>query len=512
MFSEIRRVARSTALVEKFGNNPQAALEADIIRVNSMLAKEGKKLVDVKRVRSMFNEIASTDKTPGNATVAKVGAAIRTINVVSKLGATGIRSLSNLAAGAVELKGPTGKNFLESIVGYTKDWAASVPHGFREVFANEFNEFANDMQQQMMHQLDVGAIGVGQKAARMMMKYNGMDVMNASAKQAVAIRIQKGWATNASKAFEKLDAKMQGALLESGIDANDWKLFSKAIEELPDGRKVVTPEAIKLLTEADTKEIRAAKGVRISHDNYIRDLELKMRAQVIQSANIATTTAGYRERSALNGDKDIGTFEGEMRRVLFQFKSFVLQSMNLGKRFMNANPNQAMLEKGILMSQGKDVTSVAQWAVTGTLLAYTADTVYRTLVGKEIQDPKDPQTWIEAMGKSGAGGVWADFAAGPWEKFSYGDNLLGPTLGQVSGVAEVVSRTRDAAIAGKNPATKSAIAGTSKLVRNNIPFQNFPLVKQGLDYVQWEVIQTALTPDFKAKQQLKKVREEGRQR
>ena len=517
---EMQRNAKAISLIETFGDKPEAAIRADIERVKRTLAmnKQDKELAafkaQEKRIIDMFNSLTSTDTSAGDNTIAKIGSNIRAFQVVSKLGTTGLRSLNNLAGGAVELKNSSGQNFLQSIMGFTKETVMSIPESRRKVFASGFMELVNDMNHATINALGVADVGMGQRLAQTMTKYNGLDILNNSYKHAISIERQKSWAQGGD--FRALPERMQGSLLESGIDKHDWEMFKLSTEVAEDGRVLVTPEAVKLLTEESTLSTRTAKAKEYglkkpeSHESYIRDLELKMRSNIIQSGNLASTTAGLREMSALTAGTQTGTGVGETARLLTQFKSFVLQSMNIGKRFLNGNPNSAMLEKGILMSEGKDVKSIAQWVVASTALAYMADTAIRFSLGKEQKDPTSPSTWIDAVGQSGTGGMWADFAAGPWEKYSYVENLAGPTFGQLNDVAEVFARTKEAALAGKNPMTKATMAGASKLIRNNTPFQNFPGVKQGLDYIQWDVIQTALTPDFRQKQELKKLREQGR--
>jgi len=513
IYKEMRRNSTSLSLLEKFGDQPQAAFEADIERMVSNLRKDGKeeqasKLLGEKhRLLTMFKEVAGVKLSPGNETIARVGANIRSLQAVSKLGNVGLRSLANFAGAAVELKNNTGQNYLQVTSGLINEWFKSLPESYRSTYGKKAANFLNDMQANNLASLgnDARADGFLNRSARFMMKYNGQDFLNESARVAMGNMIQENLADQASKNFGDLPPKMQASLLSSGIKEADWNILRTATETAEDGRVFVTPEAVSRLTEEQTSGVRG----KMSHERYVRDLELKLRGSIIQAVDIATTTAGARERSALTLGTDIGTFWGEVVRLGTQFKSFTLQSMNIGKRFLNSNPDTAMLEKGILASQGKDMRSLAEWITVGTALAFGVNSLIALANDKPQPDPTKAGTWLDAMAKSGAGAMYIDFFVGEWNKYNFGQVMLGPTFGQVPDVAALVTDATSGDIKGgkfeNGKFSQGVVPGTTRLIRNNIPFQQFPLIKQGFDFLQYGVIQEAISPGFKAKRELRQI-------
>lgn len=517
VYHEMRRNSTSLSLLERFGDKPQAAFEADIERMLSKLRSEGKeaeasKLLGQKNALvSLFKEVAGVKATPGNETLARIGSGIRAVQAASKLGFVGIRSMANTAGAIVEIKNVTGQNYLQVAGSAISEWFGSVPEGFRNIYGKKAANFLNDMQANNIANLgaDAPVHGLFNRAARMMMKYNGQDFLNESTRIAMGNLIQENLADNAGKNFSDLNPKMKASLLSSGITESDWKVLSKATATAEDGRVFVTPERISELTP---EEVGDVKG-KMSHERYVRDLELKLRGMIIQSVDVATTTAGARERAALNFGTEIGTPEGEVMRLLTQFKSFTLQSVNIAKRFLNSNPDTAMLEKGILASQGRDMRSLAEWVIVGSVMAYGANSLLALVNGKPQPDPLKGDTWLDAAAKSGAGGLYVDFLAGEWNKYDFGSSaLLGPTFGQVSTAANIVSDIKEGDLRGgrfqKGKFSLGVIPGTTKLIRNNIPFQQVPLMKQGLDFLQYDVIQESLSPGYKAKRELRKILKE----
>jgi hypothetical protein len=516
LFETMKRNAREIALMQKFGDKPEAAIRADIERVAAKLRKAGDEkgaenfLSQQKRILSIFNSVASVDRTPGNQTIAKIGSGIRTMNVLSKLFAVGVRSFANFATGAVELRNATGKNLLQAQSDIFLGWAKSLPEGVRQTFSRKASVVLNDMQMATMEQTwAASAGGIGNRLARWEMKINGQDIMNNSMAHAMGNLLQENLAENITKSFRDLDPKMQARLLASGIDQHDFKVLGHAVETLDDSsRQFVTPEAIKDIPKEAAQAAIQAKGLKgYSASKYLRELELKLRSQIIQASNIATTTAGAREQTALTMGTDAGTVAGEVMRLWTQFKSFTLQSVNIGKRFANANPDPQALAQGVAVSQGKDMKGLAHWLVAGTAIAYGADTLWRASQGKGPLDPTSPETWIDAFGKGGAGGMYVDFLTGEWDKKNrnFAESFAGPTFGQLAPLAKIAAMGRKSFTTDEGFSSKIAEEST-RLMRNNIPFQQVPMIKQGLDYLQYDTIQEMLSPGFKAKHELAQTR------
>jgi hypothetical protein len=272
--------------------------------------------------------------------------------------------------------------------------------------------------------------------------------------------------------------------------------------------ELVTPEALGrkyIPTEAfgaDLTNAMEAAGYKGSMESYRRGLENKLRAFMIQSADIATTTAGAREASRLNMGRRVGTAEGEFVRLFGRFKSFTLQSFSITKTFLNSNANSDMLAKGVLASQGKSYGLLAQWILMGTALGYVGDTMVRASRGDGPQDPSSPGVWFDSMAKSGVGGMYVDFFNGEWDKYDYGASFLGPTLGQIPTLAKATSKTLKGDFAG-------GTQNTAKLLRSYIPFQQAVGMKQLLDFAQYDLMNETLNPGSSEKYRLKKMQEKS---
>ena len=514
VFSDLKRKSKQIALFERLGDRPRENFEAMIdrqikdlekINVNQMQKLRGQK----DRLMNEFDQIAGHTSVPGNETIAKIGRTIGALDSLGKLYFTGVRSVTNLANASAEIRNATGQTFLGSFGDIVKDWGSSLPDAFKRTWLKDYADVITTMTGDIGDQMNGGT--VSGKLASMgdfMMKVNGQDIMNTSVKQAVAQIQQRSWAREAANSFDKIPEYMQAGLLQAGLKATDWPLFKHMVETAANGSTYVTPEAIgrKLVEteefKADLKNAMEASGWKKSQESYRRNIEDRLRAYMIQSADIATTTAGARETSRLNFGTRPGTPEGEFMRLMGRFKSFTLQSFSITKTFLNSKANSDLLAKGVLASEGKSYGLLAQWIALGTALGYVGDTLVRASRGDAPNDPSKPGVWMDSMAKSGVGGMYVDFFNGEWDKYDYGASFLGPTLGQIPTLAKGTSKAMKGEFAG---ATMQA----SKIIRSYIPFQQAVGMKQLLDFAQYDLMNETLNPGSSEKYRLKKALEKS---
>lgn len=518
LVNDMRYTSHQLAILNTFGTNPEAGFQADFERVTHTLRERGdidavKRLeAQQDRLTSMFRQATSIDHTVGNNMIAKTGAGIRALQAASKLGLVAFRSFANVAGAAVALKNAQGENIMQVATKLSTEWASQVPEGVRATFAKRFSNFIQDEQSSLLENFSRGRMdGAANRAARYLTKYGGLEFMNNTTSFAVGKMQMESLADTIGKSFETLPNEKQVFFLEAGFKPEEYKLLSKAVETGEDGRTLLTPEGFSKIDDGDLKAAMKETGVKnTSVGAYRTDLEMKYRSALLQISDIATTTAGVREGSRLNMGTKLGTVEGEFLRLITQFKSFTLQSINISRKFLNSQANGELLEKGVLQSEGRDMTSFAQFLAGTTVAAVAANAAIAKLTGRKVQDPTKASTWLDAMGKSGVGGMHVDFLVGEWDKYNGAEAVLGPTFGALAGSGlETFSLARNEALEGRDPFTNKVLRDSAKLVRSNIPFQNFPGIKQGLDYLQYDVVNEALNPGSKARYNLRKARQEA---
>jgi hypothetical protein len=513
---------RALGLISQFGSNPEKNLKVVMQNTERGLRREGnfeaadRLRANADSVMSVYHNVSGKSQIPGQGTAAEIARNVRALQVVSKLFNSGIRSIGNFAVTAATLKTYTGENFFETLGKSIFDFTKTLPPGEKSAQARDLGYFFMDSAQEISRTFgdgDLSTGGVLSKSAKLMMKLNAMDIMNNGQKIAAA----RGLYSSVAKNLEgEMSSRMKATFLGANISEADQALLKTAIKDMPDGRRMLLPEDIRNIDPELVKQRVAEyndslpkgfkKAGRLTPEAYLTDLENKYFGLAVQTGNISSTTPGGRERAALLGQTYAGTLKGEALRFMGQFKTFWVQSYLTSLQVLNANPDEAKLARGIVMSGKKDYMTMAQWAVTGTALGYIGQAMIDVANGKNPKSPKDIATWFDALAKGGVGGIYADFVGQSDPYFGFSESILGPVPGQVFGAgAKIVGNLRE----GKG--TQAERLGV-RLLKSNTPFQQMPGVKQALDYAIFDNIQEALTPGYKAKQSVKNLVEDRKNR
>lgn len=512
IYYDVTKKARMLGLVQIFGSNPEKAVQKDLERLEGYFRSQGDfaKADMVKRggsrVTDALAEVTGMNTIPGSNTLAKVGSYTRWVNNMSKLVFTGLKSGANLATTAVKLQSVTGDNLLSTTLGSIHEWVKTLPPGAKNQIMEDAGFFIRDYAEQLSaHDTPMG--GFQSRSLKFMFKWTGTDMISNGAKVASTRYMMKAFARATEGSWNDLHPQMKAEIMGIGLGEHDFNIMKRAVEEMPDGRKLLTPEGISNLDLQDPGLKARAADLKMSAAKYRDELQYKYMGSLNQVASTSSTSAGPRETSLLKMGKQAGTYQGEILRLFSQFKTYWVQSYNIMGELANSAPDKAQLAKGVLQSGQKDYKAVAQWLVGMTVLGYAEKAIRDMYDGKRPQDPRHWKTWADSMAYGGAGGIYTDALFGGSMKQNFSENLLGPTFGQLAGPGIEILRTAidDMDDAGHLRATvkKQAV----KLVRNNIPLQQFFIEKQLLDYLQYNVIQESLTPGYGLRKYLREVQE-----
>lgn len=519
LYTDLARKSKQTAMFERLGDKPRenfvTLIDREIRRLEKSTdeaknAQAGRLRKQRNRLIHEFDQVAGSLSAPANENLAKLTQAIGSMEVVSKLGNLGIRSVANFAGAFADIKTTTGKSFGGEILAMTRETMSAIPESSRKVWSKRYADITmvmnNEIRERLAGNGGLGrVVGMSAKIADFQLKINGHHIMNDAFRTGISMVNLMEWADHTGKAFSEIPPHMQAGLLQAGINKDTWPLFQFAVRET-EGRRLVSPEAFGRDQEFPLDMVEramAASKFDGSVPAFLRGIENNIHAYLIQRGDVATTTAGPREASALNLGTQNGTFEGTFMRLFTRFKSFTAQSISIMRTFSNSTPNEKLLERGILASK-KDSSVVglfAQYMILGAGIAYMGDTLIRAASGREVNSPSDPRTWIDAFAKSGAGGLQVDFFSGQWDKYSFLEAAVGPTFAQLNPLAKATNQ-----ILNGNP--DRAGSTVSRIARNYIPFQQMIGVKLAMDHVGGQYIQEMLEPGYAKRQQLKRLTEE----
>lgn len=525
LVADMRKTAAKVTLFEYLGDKPGQTLNKAITQTVAKLKKAGNEKAamklegDRKNLNAQLARVARTTSIPGSETLANVERIIGGAEVVSKLPNTGLRSFSNIANGIMQIKTQSGKNILQASSEFIFGAKGTALESLTQTYSKEAGDFFTLATKQMNASVRGGGFpGFATKAADFTLKWNGMDFLNNLFENTIVLTEQKSWAQSATQSFEKLAPGRQASLLSFGVTKDDWNVFQHAIEEASDGSKFVTIEGVDKIPDVEIQKVMAARGLKTTVEKYKKELKLNMMSYFQQISDIATTSPGAREAAALLGDSQTGTAEGAIRSIAMRFKSFTAQALNVGRSFNNSGVDPSLLAQGVARSEGNSYSNVAQWMAMATVMGYLTDTLIRKSQGKDAQDPTSTLTYLDAFGKSSAGGMYMDAFNGEWDRYSAAQTLVGPTFGQIEPLYSAVTNVKKGIQLGDSPKAskefKEATMDVTKIIRSYVPFQQAVGVKQALDHAQFRVIKEALYPGsnwrYDAKIAREKMREERR--
>jgi hypothetical protein len=539
-----------------FGPNPEQAILGQNGLIDKMLTeyrKSGREDLAAQlqngrtQIANVVKEMSGKGSIPGMSTMADTVDKIKTMQSLSKLGWAGINSLPNLAVAGMQLRSMTGHSMLGSMANIAFEWLKQLPAEERAKQARYAGFVLEDTNIGMFGSSENwNTPGMGSRLMKLQFKLNGMDAVN-SMQNAFAKLYQMDVAENATKAWSQTHSQFKAGMMNAGITEKDFPFLKHGIEKMPDGESRVTFEGLKGIDPALVKSRASELGV--SSERYVSDLAYKYYSAIIHGGTDSTTSSTFREKAATAIGQNKGTWQRSVLDLVMQFKQFYFQAANIAIKTINMAPDEAKLARGVLQSSGDSYGEFGKLLVGTTAMGYAAmllkegvqdlsEAAWKKATGTEAfaqhksVDPTKVQTWIDAMNRGGAAGVYMDSLLGENDKFSYSQGLAGPTFGQLVDLGtNAIANLRNTAIksaqnvidtgefqdplhsqhGGLTTAVKSVVRDVGLAAKGLVPFGQFPIMKQALDYSFYNKLQESLTPGYVQKRQLRLERQKMRE-
>lgn len=132
--------------------------------------------------------------------------------------------------------------------------------------------------------------------------------------------------------------------------------------------------------------------------NDLMDVILRAGAIVNDIADKATTTAGAPERAFMFGSDDPNSWQGQVSRLFWQFRSATLKTFNTMQEYRFSDP---------MKPQG-DWTKVASFVALSSSLYVMKETLKALSSGKTPEDPATPGYIMKALAESGSLNILGD--------------------------------------------------------------------------------------------------------
>lgn len=510
MFHEIDLSSRQVGLMQVFGTDPEKTIEA--------LGKQLKLSdADMKRVKDTLTVVQGLSNMGGDSIKAKIGAGLRAWQSITKLGFATLSSMGDWATSAAILRTNFGTNYMSGMANLAKTYFESLPKETRNLWAHRTGIFMEDLAAQLHANHDMaGTIpGAMAKMQRLMFKLNLLELHTSAAKVATARQFAMELFDHASKGWGDLNSRIRANLEIFGIDQTDWSFIKTYGVEDIHGEKAITPEALRenIVDKSIVKQIIDEKyknqKYKPSADEYLRDLQIKLRSYFNDNVDLAVPTPGARTKSFILRGTSQDDYVGQMLRFVGQFKSFPLAVNDIFQRIALANPDtrvQSMWEatKGM---KG-DIQGMVGFILASTMLGYTASQLKKFAKGDlTLDDPTDLKTIQKALVQGGGLGLYGDFMFGEYNNtfnspasLKFIKNAAGPVASEGIDMYQLYQDIKQN-ITDKGEISKGTKKNLVRMLQRNIPGNNLFYTKYVLDKYIFDQMNEAADPGYKIRKE-----------
>ncbi len=493
--------ARKAALMESLGPNPETMLVA-VIEDRKLAARRDPKLsTDEKtkrierlnrawspglgrgKIRNLMAELTGETFIPENVTAARIGAGVRAVQSMAKLGGVLLSQFNDLATYAMSAR-VAGKNLFE---GYL-DGVGALLKGRRSeeqrALARSLGTLIDGMLQDMTMRWDAQDSSPGMMLAvqNWFFKASGMTWWTENLKAGYSMMLSNHLAEARGTAWAKLGPDLRGVLEHHGFGEAHWELIRNIARQGPEGRWYVLPENVRLLTD-EAVDALVPDGVRPEAVAMYRKkarerLETDLAGFFADETRYAVLEPDERTRAVLVQGTRPGSVLGEVVRFVAQFKSFPIaftQRILSGRRWARNG-------------RSFDLPGFTHFIAATLVLGYASMSAKDMAKGRTPKDPRRISTWLAAAAQGGGAGIYGDFLLSKVNRFGGGmaGTALGPGLGAGFDALEMVNQVVHGDVDVGGNALYFAL--------NNTPFINLWYTRAALDWAVFDHVREMLSP------------------
>jgi hypothetical protein len=509
------RAARAGALMEVFGPNPEIMLASVVdraqLRVRNDSARDAAERqrmeqalrVDKGILRNAIDEATGATLIPVHHTAAKIGAGVRAVQAVAKLGGAVISSASDLVTKAVTLRVndvPLGEAYAGQVrellqgrgTGEAREIAFLVGEGFDGIVGHVVSPFvAGDTVPGALH-----------RGMERFFRWSGLTWWTDANKAGMGRMLAAHLGSKVGLDHGRLPEGLARTLAVHGIGAAEWNALRQASFRMDgNGRTYVTPDRIRDLPDAAIAPLVEGKATARKIAAARDALELKVGAYFADEVGFGMLEADAATRRVMLQGTQSGTFVGEAMRFVMQFKGFPIAF------------GQRVLGRAINFAEGETVaqrllnnSGTIAHVIAGTFVAgYASMTAKDYLAGYEARDPTSPKTILAALKQGGGLGIYGDFLFGEANRFGNGmlETIAGSAIGAAASVANLALRARNG----------EAKAGEAlNIALQNTPYANLWYARPVMDGLVLNSLREALSPGFLARQERRRMEDFGQMR
>lgn len=489
----INRRSRAISLMENFGPNPEKTFDR-LVHEMKLQARElpddvrQLKSLDDWKTQASFNELMGKNDIPSNPSLARMGAAVRALQNIAKLGTSVITSIADKAFMHSEMT-YQGISHTDALTKSVLAVAEGRPGGERGSMLNLMGAAMDGFIGNVVNRFSAhdNKAGMMYRLQQKFFNLNGLNWWTDVHKGAVAEIMAAHLADHSHLSHAELPPELANTLKMYGIEGKTWDFIREHGVHEVNGRNYITPDALDSVESSALKPLTKEAEMEHTTNNVARmrdRVDTQLRAYFSDRVDIAVPTPGNEERVYAHWNTQAGTPLGEAVRMVMLFKSMpitVLQKV-VGRE-VYGHGSDTLLKW--LQNDRTGNFRMAQLIAMTTIGGYMAGAIKDSLKGRTPKDPTDPRVIQDALLRGGGLGIYGDFLFSEYDR-SYRSALstaAGPVVGQLDPIADMFTKLKQ----GDNVADEAG-----KLALGNTPFINLFYIRPVLDYlILWNLQEMA---------------------
>jgi hypothetical protein len=484
VFNHINGMARDIASMELLGPNPSAMVEW-LKQVNmSEIGKHTAGKPSLYRAGNAAQELAGGTPAYLASRIDQVWQYARGRETLSPGVAAGFGSIRNALTsaylGAGALTAAATDPFIDGLARHVAGlpvWPAftAIVDTFRNaprdqavragIILDDFLHITRD--EARFTTISTGAHEWSKWLADRTMTWSGLSPMTQARRHVFALEWMGVFADHARTPFDQIPDRTRARLEAYGITASDWQRLAK-VEPYRPGEG-----SAGLLRPSDiaTVEPQVAE---------------KLLGLIYGETERAVPSGTIRSRSIVLAGRDRGSVSGEILESMLQFKSFGLSFTTLQLQAI-----QGELARG----KWNGAAYASALAIGLTIGGAMAIQLGNITQGRDVQPVNDPKFILAALQRGGGFGLFGDFMFADVNRHgnSFGETILGPTLGLVGSIGKAtVGNVQELAL-GKD--TKAGREMTQLLRRNTPVASSLWFTRAAYNRVLLDQLQYLTDPD-----------------
>jgi hypothetical protein len=500
VLSDIHHRARSIALMENLGPNPEANLKNMIreLEEEGRLGEDAAKQVDSLRdwrIMAAYNELSGKNETPANPTLSRVMGNVRILAQLAKMGGVVLSAFSDRAFLQAEAS-YQGISHLQTLVQQIKSFlpkTGDTKQALRLMGIGLDGLLGNALSRYSSHTTTGGLL---HEVQRKFFSLNFLNQWTDASKSAAGELFAAHLGEHAGFTFDKLPDDLRKILTMYDISPKEWDALRMTAKTIGDtGATLLMPTEVAFIPVENIAEIADSHGLRPTDANLARtrdQLEAKLRVYLTDRVDIAIPTPGVAERKYATMNTQAGTPLGEAVRMLMLFKSFPLTILNrvMGREIYG---NGAQNFRQWLLHDTKGKFHLAQLMAMGVAAGYISGAIRDMLKGRNpkpllTDDGKiNWETLNDAAIRGGSLGTLGDVLLQDYDRGYRGflSQMAGPIAGQFDTAMDIKTRITHG---------QEFLPQVSQLALDNTPLLNLFYIRPVMDYLILWNLEEAMSP------------------